>query len=58
MSTVHDTVNLRPYSPKGYPTLGEDKRYMLQELKSISDAMTALIVAVKSLEARIVAGGL
>jgi hypothetical protein len=58
MSTLHDTTNLRPYSPHSYPTLGDDKRYLLQELKAISDTMTALVVAVKALEARLVAGGL
>jgi hypothetical protein len=58
MSTVHDTPNLRPYVPKVYPNLGEDKLYLAAELKAIADALNALIVATKSLEVRIVAGGL
>jgi hypothetical protein len=58
MSTMHDTVNLRPYVPKVYPNLGNDKIYLVQELNKIADAITALTVAAKALEARLVAGGL
>lgn len=55
---MSDTANLRPYVPKVYPNLGSDKVYLVQELKSISDAITALTAAAKALEARLVAGGL
>jgi len=58
MSTMHDTVNLRPYAPKVYPNLGGDRSYLVEELKSIRDAINALTTAAKALEARLVAGGL
>jgi hypothetical protein len=58
MSTLHDTVKLRPYAPRSYPNLGDDRSYLVQELRTISDTIAALIVAAKALEARLVAGGL
>jgi hypothetical protein len=55
---VADTDKLRPYTPAGYPTLGNDRRYIDNELKKISAALASVNSVLAALEARLVAGGL
>jgi hypothetical protein len=59
MSTVHDTTNLRAYKNRQIPAIdGSLPPFLAQELQSISSSLTAVVAALKSIEARIVAGGL
>jgi hypothetical protein len=59
MSTLHDTVNLKPYVAAGTPNIpGNDQRYWREEFRKIQDSIAQLVVAAKALEARLVAGGL
>lgn len=59
MSTMHDTVNLRPYVARGTPNIpGDDDRYWREEFRKIQDAIGQLVTAAKALETRLVAGGL
>jgi hypothetical protein len=59
MSTMHDTVNLRPYVAAGTPNLPDnDQRYWREEFRKIQDAIAQLVTAAKALETRLVAGGL
>lgn len=59
MSVVKDTTNLRPYKPSGIPVMDESlKIFILRELQAISASNNAILVALKSIEARIVVGGL
>jgi hypothetical protein len=59
MSTVHDTTNLKPYKSRSFPVLDDSMpAYLSTELRLISQSLTQLITALKSIEARIVAGGL
>lgn len=59
MSTVHDTTALRPYKLRALPIMDESLRpFVIAELQAISASLNATIVALKSIEARIVVGGL
>jgi hypothetical protein len=59
MSTVKDTTNLRPYKMRNIPQLDSSLvPFLSQEHQSISNSINQLITALKSIEARIVAGGL
>jgi hypothetical protein len=61
MSTVHDTTNLKPYKVRTAPTIDATANlvtYLVNELQTISANYNAAITALKSIEARIVAGGL
>lgn len=59
MSTVKDTTNLKPYKMRNIPQLDQSMvPFLSQEHQSISQSIAQLIVALKSIEARIVVGGL
>lgn len=59
MSTVHDTTNLKPYKVRTLPVLEESVAvFVPRELQSVSVTLAQCIVALKALEARLVAGGL
>lgn len=59
MSVVKDTVNLKGYRVLGTPTLDDSLMpFVMRELRSISATQNAILVALKSIEARIVVGGL
>lgn len=59
MSVVKDTVNLKPYRMRNIPQLDASLvPFLSQEHQSISSSILQLITALKSIEARIVAGGL
>ena len=59
MSVVKDTTNLRPYKLNNPPKMDASLiPYLTTELRTVSASLNAAIVAMKSLEARIVAGGL
>jgi hypothetical protein len=59
MSTVHDTTNLKPYKVHNRPALDESLLpYSARELQLIAASLNQIITALKSIEARIVAGGL
>ena len=59
MSVVKDTVNLKPYKFDNLPKMDASMLPFLgRELTTISNSLNACIVALKSIEARIVAGGL
>lgn len=59
MSTVHDTTKLRPYQLRNTPALDASLLpFIIRELQAISASNSAVITALKSIEARIVAGGL
>lgn len=49
---------LRPYSPSSQPTIdGGDQKYLEQELRKISQAITLLSQVVKQIDARLIAHG-
>lgn len=59
MSTVHDTTKLKPYILNNSPKLDASLLvFITTELRTISASLNATQVALKSIEARIVAGGL
>lgn len=59
MSTVHDTTTLKHYKVGGFPSLEEGlPLYLTRELQTISATLNQLVVAMKAIEERIVAGGL
>ena len=59
MSVVKDTVKLKPYIRGNLPKMDDSMLpFLSQELGTISASLNACITALKSLEARIVAGGL
>ena len=59
MSVVKDTVKLKPYIKGNLPKMDESMiPFLSQELGTISASLNAAIVAMKALEARLVAGGL
>jgi hypothetical protein len=59
MSAVKDTVNLKPYKLNNLPKLDDSLLpFLTTELRTISASLSATIAALKSIEARIVAGGL
>jgi hypothetical protein len=59
MSTVHDTTNLKPYKLNNTPKLDDSLLpFLATEFRTISASLNAVIVALKSIESRIVAGGL
>jgi hypothetical protein len=59
MSTIHDTTNLKPYRPRTLPIIGDGfEPFVMQELQNVSASLAQCIVALKAIEARIVAGGL
>lgn len=56
---MSDTANLRPYTPRAFPTIeGGTGVYVTDELKKIAATLSQIITAMKALEARMVAGGL
>lgn len=59
MSVVKDTTNLKPYKLNNMPKLDDSLiPFLTTELRTISASLNATITALKSIEARIVAGGL
>jgi hypothetical protein len=59
MSVVKDTVNLKPYKMRNTPQLDDSLvPFLSQEYQQLSASIGQLIVALKSIEARIVVGGL
>lgn len=59
MSTIKDTTNLKPYKVRNIPQMPDSLvPFLSQEHQLISATTSQIIVAIKSLEARIVAGGL
>lgn len=59
MSVVKDTTGLKPYKLNNSPKMDDSLiPYLVIELRTISASLNAAIVAMKSLEARIVVGGL
>lgn len=59
MSTVHDTPNIRPYTLSSVPTMDDSLLpFLIRELRNVSASNNAILVALKSIEARIVVGGL
>lgn len=53
------TKNLRPYKPKGYPTIaGGEASYLQDELKKISDTLSQNVAALKAIDARMQAAGI
>lgn len=59
MSVVKDTTKLKPYIKGNLPKMDDSLLpFLSQELGTISASLNAVIVALKSIEARIVAGGL
>jgi hypothetical protein len=49
---------LRPYSPSSQPTIdGGDQKYLEQELRKISQAISLLSQVVKQIDARLIAHG-
>jgi len=59
MATIHDTTNLKPYKMRNIPQLDDSLvPFLSQVYPEISVSLGQLITALKSIEARIVAGGL
>lgn len=59
MSTVKDTTKLKPYQLNNTPKMDDSLiPFLTTELRTISASLNATIGALKSIEARIVAGGL
>lgn len=59
MSVVKDTVKLKPYIRGNLPKMDDSMLpFLSTELGIISASLNAAITALKSIEARIVAGGL
>jgi hypothetical protein len=59
MSTVKDTVNLKPYKMRNIPQLDDSMvPFLSQEHQNLAATIGQLIAALKSIEARIVVGGL
>ena len=59
MSVVKDTVNLRPYKMRNIPQLDDSLvPFLSQEHQELQATIAQLIIALKSMEARIVVGGL
>jgi hypothetical protein len=59
MSVVKDTTNLKPYKMRNIPQLDASLvPFLSQEHQALAATIGQLIVALKSIEARIVAGGL
>lgn len=58
MATHTDTNKLTSYQPGNAPALGDDKRYLANELKNIGQVVSNIIVVMKLLEARMNANGL
>ena len=59
MSVVKDTTNLKPYKLNNAPKMDDSLiPYLVTELRTISASLNTTIAALKSIEARIVVGGL
>jgi hypothetical protein len=59
MSTIHDTTKLTPFKMRNIPQMDASLvPFLSQEHQNISNSISQLITALKSIEARIVAGGL
>jgi hypothetical protein len=59
MSVIKDTVNLKPYKMRNIPQLDDSMvPFLSQEHQALAATIGQLIVALKSIEARIVVGGL
>lgn len=55
---MSDTENLRPYRNRTIPVMeGSLPSFIGSELQTISASLTAIVTALKALEARLVAGG-
>jgi hypothetical protein len=55
---MSDTENLRPYKNRNIPVMeGSLPSFISDELQSISASITAIVKALKLIEARLVAGG-
>lgn len=52
-----DTDSLIPYNPRPVPQLGNDKRYLQDELKRLSSTVSAIRSVMIELEDRIAALG-
>lgn len=58
-AVVKDTVNLKPFKMRNIPQLDDSLvPFLSQEHQNISNSIVQLIAALKSIEARIVVGGL
>jgi hypothetical protein len=55
---VADTDRLRPYEPRPSTQLGNDERYLANELRNISAAINAIRSVMQALEARMAAHGI
>lgn len=58
MATHTDTNKLVGYQPGNVPALGDDKRYLANELAKIQNAIASLVAVAKLFEARMNANGL
>jgi hypothetical protein len=59
MSSIKDTTNLKAYRVLNTPTMDDSLLpFIMRELRNISATQSAMLVALKSIEARIVVGGL